>query len=191
MPKFTVDLFTCKSKAWIDHVVPRLQGRPNMKWLEVGSYEGLSALWTLDRVLTGPGSLIYCVDLFDAVKAWVKFWPGGNMDYVKFFDANTADRSNVIRLKGTSHTVLPILEDQTFHGAYLDGSHESDVVTKDLELLWPLLGDGAILVCDDYNWPDKPETGVAINTFLARPGINHKVLFTDFQIIVEKLGHEV
>jgi len=185
MPNFTADWFATKTQAWKDFVVPRLSGKANARWLEIGSYEGLSALWTLDHVLTGSNPLIFCVDIFDPVLAWAHLW--GNVDYVKCFDANTADRPNVIKLKGTSSTVLRILEGQKFQGAYLDGDHHFDTVSTDLDLLWPLLENDAPLICDDYDCSAHPEARKAIDGFLARPDVRHEVLFKDFQIIVRKL----
>jgi predicted O-methyltransferase YrrM len=186
MPRFTADWFTSKTQAWLDHVIPRLCNKPNVRWLEIGSYEGLSALWTLDHVLTGPGAMIFCVDIFDPVLAWAERW--GSIEYAKYFDENTAGIPNLIKLKGTSQTVLRILEGQSFQGAYLDGCHSDEAVTGDLKLLWPLLDKDAILVCDDYACPTQPEAGIAIDRFLASLDTHHEVLFKDFQIIVRKVS---
>jgi predicted O-methyltransferase YrrM len=184
MPRYTADWFTEKTGPWLEHVVPRFRGRPNTRWLEVGVYEGLSVLWILDNILTGGGSLIVCVDFFDPAPAWAKLW--GNVDYVKLFDENTADRPNVIRLKGASNDVLPILGKEKFHGVYLDAGHKRDILTRDLELIWPLIEGDGLLICDDYRCDKQPEAGPAIDAFLSRDDVRHEVLFKDFQIIVRK-----
>jgi predicted O-methyltransferase YrrM len=38
--------------------------RPRLRFLEVGSYEGRSAVWLLSNILTHPTSRLYCVDTF-------------------------------------------------------------------------------------------------------------------------------
>ena len=67
MTTFTSDWFTSSIPPWRRHVVPVLAGRENVRWLEVGTHEGRSALWTLDNVLTGRGSSITCVDKWEGL----------------------------------------------------------------------------------------------------------------------------
>jgi predicted O-methyltransferase YrrM len=180
-PTFTSDWFSDKTKAWIEHVVPRIRHSPGARWLEVGTYEGRSTLWTLDHVLP-PDGTITCVDDFDSSPTKLQGW--GIPGYELRFAENVKDRNNVIVACGKSADVLPALRGQTFHGCYLDGNHSPDVIKHDLELIWNLLLQGAVLVCDDYNWPPHPETHEAIDQFLAAK--SHRVLFIDFQIIVLK-----
>ena len=63
MTTFTSDWVTQFVPSWQKHVIPALAGRENVHWLEVGSFEGRSALWTLENVFTGSGSTITCVFL--------------------------------------------------------------------------------------------------------------------------------
>jgi len=183
-PTFTSDWFTSKTPAWNDHVVPRLRDVQDARWIEVGSYEGRSALWTLDHVLTGPRSTITCVDVFSLNLPGIEYW--GNKDYPLLFDANTRGRANLIAVRGRSADVLPLLARRSFHGAYLDGDHGEGSVTQDLRLTWDLLLPGAVLACDDYGSVQHPGTRRAIDKFFSDPEIPHQVLFKDFQIIVLK-----
>src|SRR5919108_3146648 len=63
--------------SWLgwSRVLGRLKGRSDVQALEIGSFEGRSALWFLENVLTGERSSITCVDI----------WAG---PYEKTFDAN-------------------------------------------------------------------------------------------------------
>lgn len=88
---FTTDWVTQFVPSWTKHVLPVLAGRPGVRWLEVGSFEGRSALWTLDNVLTGPGSEITCVDL------WQRMWLQKS-DFEQRFDENVAGRTNLVKL---------------------------------------------------------------------------------------------
>lgn len=181
---FTSDWFTSKTPAWHAHVVPRLRDVSCVRWLEVGSYEGRSALWTLGHVLCGPGSTIVCVDLFSRDIPGIDSW--GNRDYARLFDDNVQGRENLIAVRGRSQDVLPLFAKEQFHGAYLDACHFEEAVTRDLELIWDLLLPGAVLVCDDYGCLEQPGARAAVDKFLGRPEVGHQILFVDFQIILLK-----
>jgi predicted O-methyltransferase YrrM len=183
-PTFSRDFMADKTGPWLEHVVPRFAGLPGRRWVEVGSYEGCSTLWTLDHVLTGLGSLIYCVDVFDSEKSMTSLW--GNTDYPRLFAENTADRPNVVALQGWSHEILPRLSMTRFHGAYLDGGHEESIVIRDLELIWPLLDLGAVVVVDDYGWEGSPGTKVAVDNFLRLRGAEARLLHASFQAVLLK-----
>jgi predicted O-methyltransferase YrrM len=192
-PSFTSDWFPSrKTKAWLDHIAPRLRLISQARWLEIGSYEGRSALWTLDNVLL-PDATITCVDLFDDKVAGIG--PGTGCwnvppGYSDRFDANVAGRPNIIKLKGSSSDILEKLNSQGtyFDGAYLDGDHREASVTRDLELTWPMLVPGAVLVCDDYYCADHPGARIAIDKFCSLPDIKHQILYQEFQIIIQKLS---
>jgi predicted O-methyltransferase YrrM len=183
-PTFTCDWFTDKTPPWLEHVRPRMMGLGSpARWLEVGSYEGRSALWALDHVLP-PDSTILCVDLFDDDLPGIDEW--GVRGYATRFFENVKNRSEIVSFKNHSQQALRHLNAHgtTFHGAYLDANHNFASVLADLELLWPLLLPGAVLVCDDYDSQQHPGARRAIDEFLAKTP--HQVLSTSFQIIVLK-----
>lgn len=186
-PTFTRDWFTCKTPAWIEHVVPRVCQIPGARWLEIGSYQGRSALWTIENVLLGPGSLIYCVDVFEPRQPHLDTWGDPGTDYVEIFDALVGCRPNVVKLKGKSQDVLPSLRGTLFCGAYIDGDHREDVVRQDLRLLWPLLLPGSPCVLDDYGWDKDPGVQIVVDEFLADQANHARLLFADFQAILLKL----
>lgn len=73
-----------------------LKGQPEVRVLEIGSFEGRSAVWLLENVLTHPTSRLTCVDLFDGA-------------YAAIFDENLAasgGTARVERLVGPSGEVL-------------------------------------------------------------------------------------
>jgi predicted O-methyltransferase YrrM len=183
MPNFTSDWITPKTLPWTEHVVPRLRNKPNAWWLEVGSYEGRSALWVLENAL-GPGSKVVCIDIFDSDLAYIDLW--GVRGYEQRFEENTRDNPGIVARKGRSSDILLAMqaEPTRFDGAYVDGDHREEALSRDLELVWPLLLPGAVLVCDDYGLEKIPEARATIDKFLAR--VEHQVLHVDFQILVLK-----
>lgn len=184
-PNFTSDWMTPKIAAWNQHVVPRMHHVPDCNWLEVGSYEGRSSLWILDNVLPVDGRLT-CIDFFNDEESYINLW--GNPGYGKRFFENTRDRKNLTALSCSSTQGLTKLTEagERFHGCYLDADHKEKAVYSDLELIWPLLLPGGILVCDDYGFKQAPGTKIAIDKFLSRHDIENRVLFVDFQIIILK-----
>jgi predicted O-methyltransferase YrrM len=158
-----------------------LKGRADTKMLEIGSFEGRSAIWFLENILTGSGSSITCVD---------GFWA----PYGDVFDRNIAasgQAHRVTRLTGFSQTILPALADAGFDAIYIDGGHTEREVAEDAFHAWRLAKPGAILIFDDYAWrpelplEDRPKR--AIDRFLIdREGEYHLMLHR-YQVIVRKL----
>src|SRR5688572_18836542 len=60
---FTQDWFTHKIPHW-DRLLRPLMGRPRLRYLEVGVFEGRSLLWVLEHVLSDPSASAVAVDIF-------------------------------------------------------------------------------------------------------------------------------
>ena len=173
MANFTSDWFTPHTDGWLKHVVPLLGTMANVHWLEIGSYEGRSALWTLDNVLRGPSSDIVCVDIFGPT-------------YEKTFDSNVSGIDRLLKLKGHSHRILPSLPARRFHGIYVDGSHDETCVKIDLREAWRLSRTGAILIFDDYPCLEYPGVKTAVDEFLRQIQGKYKLLHKNWQMIIRK-----
>lgn len=167
-PKFTSDWFSVWIPTWQKYVVPLLASVDGARWLEIGSYEGRSALWTLDNVLSGKRSSLTCVD------AW-------GSEYEPRFDSNMVGRPNVRKLKGRFSEVLPTLLTGEnlgcFHGVYLDGSHEEADTLANANIAWRLLRQGGVLVFDDYGNPEYPGVQRAVDAFLAQSHVCYDPLY--------------
>lgn len=181
--QFTCDWFTPRSQPWLDHVVPRLP-RP-FAWLEIGSYEGRSACWLLDNVMQ-PGDALTCVD------PWLQFADVYSTSAESRFDANTAGRVEKHKARSYDFLVQASAQRRVFHGVYVDGDHEARMALEDLVLCWRLVPVGGVIVIDDYEWPMPPSKShllppkPAVDAFLHIYGSRLKVLWKDWQVIVEK-----
>jgi predicted O-methyltransferase YrrM len=128
------------------------------KVLEIGSYEGGSAVWMLENLLRSGGEL-HCVD----------HWQGGfehdraiMPDVEARFDRNVATAvartagAKVHKYKGPSSRVLAKLiadgHAGSFDFAYVDGGHEAANVLADLVCAFDLCRVGGLIICDDYLW---------------------------------------
>jgi predicted O-methyltransferase YrrM len=177
-PVFTTDWVSDNTASWAVHLA-EFKGRPGVRALEVGSFEGRSAIWFAEHVLTGPGSTLTCVDVF-----------GERLD--EFFDHNVAVagvEARVRKLTGRSQQVLRNLpDDETFDFIYVDGCHLATCALVDIVLSWDRLEDGGLLIIDDYEWEgpalDRPK--MAVDAFLEIFGPHLEVVEKSYQVTLRK-----
>ncbi len=157
-------------------------GQPDLQILEIGSFEGCSALWFLSNIATHPTATVTCIDPFYRL--------GGE----PLFDHNirvSGQASRVIKLKGPSEAVLPALASHTYAIIFIDGSHRACNVLTDAVASWPLLRNGGILIFDDYEWqPELPATErpqLAIDLFVAAFAGRIEVLHQGWQVLIRKI----
>ncbi|MGC4093802.1 MAG: class I SAM-dependent methyltransferase [Polyangiaceae bacterium] len=179
----TQDWFSGNIAVW-QRLFAELSHKPGLRCLEIGSYEGLSACWLLENVLTHETSRIICIDPFDAP---------GQLQAERHFDRNVAATGlshKLTKLKGFSKQALPLLAGSRFDIAYIDGSHHPTHVLEDALAVWPLLEPGALLVFDDY------ELGASYPPELAReadpkPGIDAFLRFVTGQYREVERGYQL
>ncbi len=141
-------------------------GVPDLRFLEVGCYEGASTVWLLQHVLTDPTSRIDVVDTFTGQPYW-------SLDHRDFYDRFLANvqpwRDRVNESIGCSADILPTLRGP-YDLVYIDGSHTAPNCLTDAVLAWPLLKPGGLMLFDDYNWdapfPELQKPKVAVDAFV-------------------------
>ena len=118
------------------------------KLLEIGSYEGRSALFFS---FLFKNAHITCVDT----------WSGSDEHYdhnfeliEKNFDANTKvlKTSNKLNKFKSSSDFFFENNNKYFDFIYVDGDHSKDQVLRDLENSWNRLNKNGFLLIDDYMW---------------------------------------
>ena len=67
---FTADYVSWLIPIWEQYLY-EFKGKENISLLEIGSFEGRSAIWFLENILTHPTSSITCVDHF--LRSGVRF----------------------------------------------------------------------------------------------------------------------
>jgi len=172
-----------------------LQDRP-ANLLEIGSYEGFSALFFLNFL---PRSSIVCIDPWDTrymVSDIAKLVPGVVDEYPRAegrFDRNMLPFSDrLTKVKAASANALGELgvSGRRFDMIYVDGSHRRLDAYRDCTLSWPLLRSGGIMLIDDYEFgarlPDdlKPKQGV--DAFLANVSGQYDEVHRGYQIAVRR-----
>jgi hypothetical protein len=187
---FRHDWFTEHVPAW-EPIVRQLEGRPS-KFLELGSFEGLSAAFVLWRL---PEAEITCVDTFaGGLEHGVRGVDVTELE--RTFDNNVAlfDSSRVRKVVGQSAPAMLdlIAADDEFDLVYVDASHLALDVLVDAALAWQLVTPEGFMVFDDYDWPsplgDDPlfRPGPAIDAFLGLVDGHCEVLEKRRQAVLRK-----
>jgi predicted O-methyltransferase YrrM len=147
---FTEDWFSGNIPIWSRLLAEHL-GKPSLRYLEIGVFEGRSTCWLLENVLTGKDSHIVCVDTFEG---GMESAPAdADMPSVRQrFESNILPWKDMVSLHvGASSDVLPLLTTD-FDFVYIDGSHQAKDVLTDAVLCWRILRPNGIIIFDDYEW---------------------------------------
>ena len=188
--RFTFDWVSPHAQAW-ENDLAHLKGKANLVALEIGCFEGQSACWFLDNILTDPTSRLTCVDPFaipmDSVL--LRYFEG-------YFDHNIAASGasdRVTKLTGHSQVVLRTLQSSSFDFVYVDGSHRVGDVLQDAVLAWTLLRPGGTAMFDDYDLVDGVAAGLlarapgrALDAFAGLLGDGATVMRRDWQLVLRK-----
>jgi predicted O-methyltransferase YrrM len=161
--------------------------------LEIGSWEGRSALFFLNYLRY---SSIVCVDTFAGSvehRAWPVAQQNAQLSGIESrFDSNLAQfAGRVEKRKEESLVALGTLgiERRQFDLIYVDGSHLAIDVYRDGMLAWPLVMQGGIMIFDDYQRKQGPETDwphVGIDAFLDVTKGGYEELHRGRQIAIRK-----
>jgi len=147
---------------WFTHNIPNFEkcmaAAPEKRnFLEIGSYEGMSACWLLANGLE-EGGRITCIDPFFN-------------DMRPVFEANVREATRLNQvvsiMQMTSYQALAELigRKQTYDFIYIDGVHSAEGVLTDACMSWGLLKKGGVMLFDDYQYLHEP-TKVGIDSFL-------------------------
>lgn len=190
----TQDWFSFNKPAWQKLFRLVLSKAPRV--LEIGSWEGRSAVFLLTTLCATSGEIV-CIDHFDLMGT-----AEGRERYRKF--------AHNLALTGRPARVLPqfsvpalctLLQEEMnkdheagFDWIYIDGSHRSDDTLLDAELAWRLARPGCIFIFDDYNWSEQPFDSPhhprrGIDAFLAVHKGEYEYLSTNpeqYQMVLQK-----
>jgi tetratricopeptide (TPR) repeat protein len=178
--QFTQDWFTHNIPIWKRHL-QEFTGISDFQVVEIGSFQGMSACWLLDNILTHPTAKITCIDLYF-------------QEHFKGNIVKTGAADRVIELEGYSQDLLVDLNSEYYDVAYIDGCHKPTSALQDAILSWRLVKVGGLMIFDDYEFtfPDSPEqdTKIGIDVFLEMFGSQLEVVHKGYQLIVKKIGNQ-
>jgi predicted O-methyltransferase YrrM len=188
MPFYTSDWVSWQAAQHWNLILKDIKGKPNLRFMEIGSFQGRSANWFVENVLTHPTSRLDCVDNFFHL-ATPRIRNGLKETFFYNIEPNLHKISAHLC---TSEKVGELFQPDTFDVIYVDGSHYADHVYRDLVLCMPLLKTGGIMLIDDYGWSDPlytkeqlPKAG--IDRFLNEFENQIEILHKDYQVSFRKL----
>ena len=181
-PVYTQDWVSRMTDVWARYLGP-WKGRPNVRGLEIGSFEGRSAVWFTQNILTHPSSSLTCIDPFSE-------------RLHLFFDHNirvTGVQDRIHKITGLSQDVLRALPvEEEFDFIYIDGCHLARCTLTDLVLSWALLKWGGLLLIDDYTWagPALHRPAIAVDAFIQIYSPLIQVVHKGHQVILRKTSDD-
>ena len=166
-------------KTWLPYLEP-LRDQPAVG-VEIGTFEGRTARWLLENILTHPDSRLHCIDPYH---------------YRGRVELRTVDRAKELALRNLapladrctihhnySYNVLPSMESGRFDVVYVDGDHSAAACFYDMCHAYRMLKPGGILIVDDIAGHERENWGsncplMAVDTF-HQLGLPAETLWTD------------
>lgn len=185
---FTKDWFSNNIPRWEKHLKKLIQqGKTTpLNALELGSFEGRSAIWTLENILVHADSHITCIDSYRTGTKRQQ-----SLSQQRFKKNTEAFGKKVQLIVSDTRDALksPSLLKKQFDLIYIDASRHSKNVLEDAILALPLLKVGGYMVFDDYTSSKDhdyvcPKKG--IDAFLDIFHDDLKVENTSWQVILRK-----
>ena len=179
---FSEDWFTENIPVWVKVLRP-FKGKANLHYLEIGVFEGRSAIWMLENILTHPSSRLTGIDIFPEGTDWKeKYLSNLNI-------SGSAHKATTI--EGDSQTELRKLPLNSFDIIYIDGCHRADCALSDGVLSFELLKTGGLLIFDDYRWkiyryPEELRPKIAVDAFITSYRNYIEVVHSGYQLIIRK-----
>jgi len=183
--RFTNNWFDCSANNFIKFLSPH-KGEPGIKYLEIGSYEGRSALSIADHILTGLGSEIHCVDTFE-----------GSIEHTEKQKDSLYDRfMNNLKGSGIKNVTVHKMtsreywmnNNEMFDFIYIDGDHNSCTVIEDAMCAWQRIKPGGVIAFHDYEGGGEPicTPKPAIDFFLLSHYGKYDLLLKGYQVWVRR-----
>lgn len=168
--QFTNNWFESRARGVWEQLIPQI--KPT-KILEIGSYEGASTCFLIQKLAQANPIEIHCIDTWEG---GIEHQPGGNasvnMSAVEErFNQNVElaieavpNNVDLVIHKGYSDIELSTLfvtgKKNYFDFIYIDGSHQAPDVLCDAVLSFRLLRVGGVIAFDDYLWSENLPYGV-------------------------------
>lgn len=176
------------------HLSP-LAGKPDLRFLQIGSYAGHCTEWLCDNILTGENCMITDIDTWqgspDETEHTALDWDVVRAEYFR-------------RIRPFGHKVHTFMGESdvyfmlqgppagSYDWIYIDGAHRAENVLRDAIHADYALKPGGILAFDDYLWwededkhpAERPK--FAINAFFEGRCWDYEVLSWDYQVWLRK-----
>ena len=156
--------------------------------LEIGCYEGLSSVFFADNLLHHQESSLTCVDPFLQIDTndhaqFLQNNEEDNFDY-NISHCNHADKITVHKV--TSDAFFKTNTNR-YNFIYIDGCHECDFITRDMENAFAVLEKNGIMWMDDYGGGDGIQIKNTMDMFLEKYKGQYTIINSGYQLGIKKL----
>jgi len=155
--------------------------------LEIGCFEGLSSVFFADNLLDNPKSTLTCVDPFLNID---------NNDHKSLllnneelnFDHNISVCKNSDKITIHKITSDAFFENnnKTYNLIYIDGSHDTEYIKRDMENSFNVLEKNGIMWMDDYGGGDGIKIKNTMNNFLEKYKEQYDLIHSGYQLAIKK-----
>ena len=155
------------------------------KILEIGCFEGLSSVFFADHVMDHPISRLTCVDPFLTIDTNDHGTYLQNNEELNFdFNISNCKNSTKIKINKVTSDSFFATNNETYNFIYIDGCHEPDFITRDMENSFRVLDQNGIMWMDDYK--GTPDITNTMNTFLEKYKGQFKIIHVGYQLAIQK-----
>jgi predicted O-methyltransferase YrrM len=184
--EFTTDWFGDPTR-WLQLLEP-LIGRPNTRYLEVGSFEGRSLLWMMENIFSHASARGVAID-----PCITPF-----QERLRRNIAASGHGARIQVIQGTSRQEMWRLPRESFDVILVDGSHLASDVLHDAVVAWELLKINGVLILDDYQLGTPVDPAFnrhlasdlrpreAIDAFVLSHRRELEVVYSDYQMVLRK-----
>ena len=95
-------------------------------------------------------------------------------------------KENIHLIQGNSNKILKKIDMKKVDYVFLDGGHEYNTVTNDLNYSKEVIDNNGSILCDDYDLTYAPGVKKAIDDFVSNNNLSCKILFNHRFALIEK-----
>lgn len=201
--QFTKDWFHWSPEVWTQLIPMLPEGetygaadRGVRAFLEIGSFEGRSAVWIAENMMQ-KGDTLTCIDTWDGGEEHSEEDMDGTHERfvanMRLLQSKKACSLSVRRGKSVTELADCIMGEESYDFIYIDGSHIAKDVLTDACMAWPLLKPKGIMVFDDYLWAPNPRDilhrpKLAIDAFVNIFAEEVEIVHVGYQMVIRKRG---
>jgi predicted O-methyltransferase YrrM len=160
--------------------------------LEIGCFEGLSSVFFADNFIDHPNSRLTCVDPFLTIsdndhQHFLLEEQEQNFDY-NLSICNNSDKVRIHKVTSDAFFENISCDQTTYNIIYIDGCHESEVLTRDMENSFRMLEPGGIMWMDDYEGGDRIRIKGIIDAFCEKYKERCETIHRSYQLAIKKIN---
>ena len=154
--------------------------------LEIGCFEGLSSVFFADNILFHPNSSLICVDPFlNDINNDHKDFLKNNEELSFDYNIKNCKNTNKIIINKITSDEFFETNNKMFNFIYIDGSHNTEYIKRDMENSFKFLTYKGIMWMDDYciNY----NVALTMDAFLKKYYGKYEIIHSQYQLAIKKL----